>query len=277
MDADRLVCEHCGDPFTPRGHTTEGRYCSQQCFGRASRRRGMVTCANPACGKSLEVHRYKLKSGRPLYCDVTCRSAVRKKRLQRECRRCGRPIVTTPSRDQRYCGWACYGGQAEIICLGCGERRSIPASRAARGQKYCSMACYERTWRQLRPQVRCEQCHEPFPVPPSRARARYCSRRCKGLARRLEQRWHRCRACRRGFFRPARRRPVYCSYACRNRGRKLKPLPRELDRNKRILALRAKGLKTPAIQAALIDPQRGGRQDWWMSPAAIRQVISRAR
>jgi len=44
-------------------------------------------------------------------------------------------------------------------------------------------------------------------------------------------------------------------------------------RNGRILELHGQGLKAPAIAQRLQEDD----PSWWMMPAAIRQVISRAR
>jgi len=234
-----------------------------------------VACA--ICDKGFEVHRYRVTVGARFYCSPEHKALGRRRTVQLVCAGCGKKFDSTLSavaNGRRYCSWACYGGMATITCQGCGEVMVVPASRAKRGQKYCSMACYERTWREVRPTLRCQrqQCRKVFVVPPSRAGARFCSLQCNGAAKRRDHRRHQCRACKRKFSRPARRHPKFCSYATRNKGREPRPATREPDRNARILELKGQCVKAPAIQKALVAEN----PTWWMSPAAIRQVISRA-
>lgn len=271
-----VVCEQCGTEKAWPGHSPPGRYCSQQCFGLASRKQVQVECQ--VCGKAFALHPYRLREGTGLYCSNACRHIGRRRTVQLDCARCGQRFASTPSEvraGRRYCRRACFFigsevGERDITCQQCGGTRRVYASRAARGQKYCSMACYEQTWKPHRLSIRCAYCHTTFEVVLSRrGKARFCSRRCFGLASRIRTRTRTCRVCRERFTFRAWRRRRFCSHACANRGRPAATW--EAARDRRILELRTEGLKAPAIG------ERLGAENsaWWTSAAAIRKVISR--
>jgi 5-methylcytosine-specific restriction endonuclease McrA len=72
-----------------------------------------------------------------------------------------------------------------VTCEACGAVREYsPGEMRVRGRiRFCSTACRDASSRYLQ-SVRCEQCGESFQ--PDRATRKYCSKRCAGLARRME-------------------------------------------------------------------------------------------
>ena len=72
----RFVCRACRDEFTPDdtspSHLKRNPpgYCSRTCFGKARRKRVIITCSNPNCKKLKEKRQCELKK-HPC-CDIRC-------------------------------------------------------------------------------------------------------------------------------------------------------------------------------------------------------------
>jgi transposase len=90
--------------------------------------------------------------------------------------------MALPSARRTYCSWACYvgpgGGAQEIACQICGKVRRVKAAVLALGEgKYCSLRCRGLARRKPALVLTCEQCGCQY-VPSQRKVGRFCSRGC---------------------------------------------------------------------------------------------------
>lgn len=267
----------CDRSFVLGPRNPRQRYCSTACSGQARAQQVERTC--PGCRERFWVAARRLAAGRGEFCSSRCYGAVRwGPRQLWTCRGCGVQAERSPTRAARpYCSQRCYfghRGQATARrCATCQAPIRVAPSVLARGLgKFCSRACYLDSRRRPRVTRECEHCRQAFAVVPSQQRRRFCRRQCWQAAtapRRLQ-----CRACRGPLPRRLWAGRHFCSRACANRGRH-RERPQELSaRDRRILALHAEGLRAPAILQRLGSEQEA----WgWYTPAAVRQVISRAR
>ena len=271
-----LTCEQCGTGFSPRHPSEIRRWCSVQCSGRARRKRVTRTCGT--CGTPFEAAQAQVAQGGGRYCSRACLGRSKHRRAPVTCERCGKtfPLRVSMAETRRFCSRTCLvgpgGGGRDIACRSCGTVRHVASwELAGGGGKFCSRPCYWQSLRKPRARLSCSRCRKVFTVLHSAARRarKFCTRRCYYLSR--GPRRFRCTACRSSFRRPAWRRPMFCSPACAHRGRRRERHPVGATRNRRVFELRAEGLKAPQIRERLIseNPQ------WWVTPAAVRQVISR--
>ena len=255
-------------------------FCSNRCSGLAQRKRVPRVC--PVCSNSFDAEPNEVANNRGKYCSSACRYEGRRLQCAAEvaCARCGVRFTVPRSQAERrrFCKASCrYRTDAPslqtIVCAHCGGEATVRRYRVLEGfGKYCDRRCFIAAQQPRRPPLTCARrgCWKRFLAFPSQVEKnrRFCSRRCRDLARRPKT--FRCPVCKERKPRPPGRRPKFCSRSCRNRGRVVR---RETDRNARILELSAQGLKAPQIQRQISEENL----EWFTSPEAIRQVIHRAR
>lgn len=93
--------------------------------------------------------------------------------------------------------------------------------------KYCSRECHKADQRTGRVELVCEECEEPFRVPPSEADKKYCSMDCYGAAR--DQTEVRQCACGHSFRTYPADEDKSCSLDCRDERRTEKPRPDDVE------------------------------------------------
>lgn len=269
-------------------------YCSRACFAEARRRRVLCVCERPGCGKAFEVHPARLRGGSVRFCSRECsRAAAAADAASHEraipCPSCG-TVRTYKGYEVRhrsfkgYCSRDCArkaqrSERVERPCAreGCTNVVEAKAAVVARGHgRYCSRTC-TRLARRRQSRFRCvnARCRRHFSDAPSQKNPDrcFCSRKCYLEATSARQ--QRCKApgCVQTFNAYRSQHRLYCSLACANRGRDRKPHPEDAERNARILGLHAEGKKPRQIHAVLTTE----RPEWWVSPAALRQILARAK
>jgi endogenous inhibitor of DNA gyrase (YacG/DUF329 family) len=267
-----LPCAQCGVLFKTAGRRPDARFCSKGCVDDAKRHPlSVLVCAQ--CGQAKE---YPPGHVPDLYCSWECRNRARTRKVDRTCETCGQAFQTKRAHlatgRGRYCSRECRarrnGPPVLRACRACGKQTRRPPCTADR--PYCSRACYFA--RGTRLEHTCEQCQRTFTKSTGRRVYRFCSQRCYHRARRPAQRH--CAVCRQAFPIPRwRQAALFCSHACANRGRQRTPRQEDLERNQRILELRAQGLLVKQIKRQL---DRAGTHTG-LSEAGIRQVLSRAK
>lgn len=241
-----LPCERCGTVYPTSGRAAGTRFCSQRCFGDSLRRPGAPPPCEQ-CGKARQWEYGTSVNSVGPYCSRACAGLAHRKRREVACQACG---TSFQLRDSEREG-----------------RRSFHCSRACRNATAEQRATYATCKRDG-----CEVLLRVLPSQLAHGEGRYCSLRCRGIARRLRypRVSVRCRGCRKRVTAPSWRKRAYCSLACTNRRRDRRHDPVVAQRNARILELHAQGVKAPEIQRQLAEDPA-----WLISPAAVRQVIHR--
>lgn len=272
-----LPCEQCGASFPTLGRAGKPRFCSSACFG-LSQRTPPVSFVCESCGQACQRSHAAGGNRQYRFCSRSCASKARRTRFSVPCRECGSAVMTSltlqASGKGRFCSVTCARRgrrpPKQRPCMTCGVDFSY--SRGKRPAKYCSRACASVSMLRPRTLIGCRQCKRTMQLLPSQiARRRFCSSHCAGLAR--APRRFRCKVCRVSFESRAWRKPRFCSLSCSNRGRQRQRDPVLADRDARILDLAAQKWKAPKIQQQIVSEN----YEWLMTPAAIRQVIHRAR
>lgn len=191
------ICKHCGVEFTGKS-TTPRIYCSAACHDSARRVwRECQWCHRPF---------HKGTNGGDKYCSRECSYSGRQQPIAKICEICGSEYAVIPSRiNQRFCS---------LECKGAATTQGLVASRP-RGEQV---------------DITCVQCGKVFTVRPSHAfntslgsAKKYCSRACKGLARRgawpiekTNQVLYTCQECGNQWHgkRSLQHRKKYCSREC---------------------------------------------------------------
>ncbi len=117
--------------------------------------------------------------------------------ISRTCEHCDSEFETFPSRIKKglakYCSAQCRINAmnkrkaVDLVCARCGKQYNTPKSRAIAKVNYCSRECWIK--RSVWIEFKCEQCNKAFVLAPKTAQARnarYCSKKCMGLAWRGE-------------------------------------------------------------------------------------------
>lgn len=150
-------------------------------------------------------------------------------RLECVCARCGISFTLPPSyalrEGVRYCSQACYHAgprpgkkHHERVCEQCGGTFTAPNSRAPR---FCSLACNRAGLKGGTYHRDCAQCGQRFQLTHLKSPRQFCSRVCRGKARRTLVPLT-CPMCERPFLRKpsqiARHATQYCCVPCKNLG-----------------------------------------------------------
>jgi predicted nucleic acid-binding Zn ribbon protein len=269
----RPPCARCGTPIK-----AGKQFCSRSCFALARARRIERLCRR--CGNLVSITPSRLAAGRGRYCSDSCHRLGRRTQVERVCERCSKRFWIPPSqlkyRPARFCGTECAAAasikpRVPVRCQapGCGRVRQVTERRIASGrEKFCSLGCYRRSLAAKRLTISCAQCRRRMAVAPSGASRRFCRWRCYRLA--TAPRTFTCLQCPREFESRLWRDKRFCSLSCANRRRRERS-PEDEARIRYVLELHAEGMKAPAIQTAL----RAKPWSWWVTAAAVRQVISR--
>jgi hypothetical protein len=273
-----LICAQCGGrrPLPLRSRL---RYCSARCASLARRRSETRVCAAPGCETTLSVQPHQRAVGRRRYCSRACSDRGRRRGNMRPCVRCGRMFYLQGihiKRNRQYCSRACWrgdGGRRSVQCQHCGLGIERWACQLEMGRgKFCSRECYYQARRKPRERRQCAYlgCRKLFEVPPWQSKRKYHSRQC--YFRHYTPGTYRCAGCGQEFQQRRWRKPRFCSRACAQMPGSRRDWRREQARDQQILRLHGQGLKSPAIQ----NQMAAANPAWWISTAAIRQVIHRA-
>jgi hypothetical protein len=282
-------CEYCGQTRPMPKGTRRARYCSRQCSGKAHRTSVTLPCARSGCTNTCERKQAELVGGRQHYCSIACRAMEQRRWPRMVCAQCGREFARDPRQPgHRHCSRACRlaGGSRVVKCRRerCRNTRVVPLSRLRAGRgRYCSKSCQvkdQRTRRKRYPRCGRRGCLRIVRGSPAQFAQglKYCSRRCRSLARKPWPRFD-CSACGVEFPVPPWRYPDrysgprYHSRACARQAPRHRRRPLALvERNQLIWSLHEQGWKVPTIRGHIT---KQWPEQWWPTPAAIRQVISR--
>jgi hypothetical protein len=288
VEAVEHVCAHCGKPSGLRAAAIKrGRkYCGRDCYDAAH-----LVHDRPAelpCEQCGTLYPTSGRAAGTRFCSRGCSSAALKRAgAPPPCAQCGKErqwkYGTSVNTVGPYCSRGCAGQarrkRREVVCLACGtifEKRHSELS--AYRSIHCSRACRKLTAERRAISTTCKRdgCDVPLRVLPSQianGEGKYCSLRCRGIARRLRypRVTVRCRGCRKRVTAPPWRKRVFCGNGCANGGRPRARDPRIVARDARILELYAQGLTSPMIAARLAE-----NPDWRATPAGVRQVVRRA-
>lgn len=144
-----------------------------------------VQCANPGCGKSIQISPYQLKRSRTglFYCSHDCCGEARRNRVIVQCFQCGANTVKLISkvRERNYCSRKCQGeahrNRMAVHCETCGVEL-VRISSAVKELNYCPE---HNPSKRNKVVVQCDQCHKSFEQSPwqlKRSQRHYCSHRC---------------------------------------------------------------------------------------------------
>lgn len=269
------TCDQCGSPFRTGGRQATARFCSQACYGLSQRKQpNILTCVQ--CGTEKEFAP-GARMGR--FCSQRCWNQFRRKRVQRQCVRCGREFECHPSdivyAGARYCGRQCQsertGGHIEKRCEACQTVFRGPPSRV-RNKRFCTPVCYRNSRGTVQREcVRCSRRFSVYKAESTRGFGKYCRRRCYDLARRPPTRRCTLRGCCGEFQNRPWRGQRFCSMRCAYKGRVRKRSVEAQMRLSVLLELHRRGFKGKSLQEELARR----RPDWWMGKDAIRQAIWR--
>jgi hypothetical protein len=222
------VLDGCTKPVADRGRRKQGRYCSLQCYGIASRGPRVVPPVHPECQLPGCNNRVKSTSNR--FCSRACGARNRKKKELPTCALDGctnkakRPHMKFCSRG---CAAICTGIKRRVVRPGCALDGCTNRVGAA-GHKYCSAGCSRIGSRGLKgPRVVRPECPRPgCDNRASKSGASYCSHGCylKHRKEKKEERSLETRECVLGGCTNRVKRNIhdvfnaYCSAACRGQG-----------------------------------------------------------
>ena len=170
------------------------------------------------------------------FCTKGCAGLARRKRIDRQCRRCGIRFEVKASKARAgrgtYCSRACAFPQVRKPCETCGKEIAVTESKLARGWgRFCSIECrdIERWGGDRKITFACAECGAPRTVTRTLAvdgGGTYCSTECMYRGRR-NQLEHTCRICGMTFERAVSVGPAkFCSRACLTKWRKTDPSER---------------------------------------------------
>lgn len=151
-----FTCPQCGQAF--QSHSTNRVYCSEACHYQSKCKPELVARPCPQCGQAFKPH-----SREAVYCSRQCHANSKRGKtahnntgLTTACLVCGKSFHISPSiADRKYCSRKCQAA----------SQRGKPA------------------YNRQTVQVTCTVCGKMFGLPPSGAKvAKYCSRKCKGIA-----------------------------------------------------------------------------------------------
>jgi len=184
----QIVCEYCHNSFTTfASRVNTKKYCSKQCYSLAMLKQVERVCEG--CGVIFSVCVSTLKYNPSKYCSQRCyhESKVGNS-VQCQCKHCGKSFEVDPLQYikgmGKYCSNACReasraADRVELECI-CGKRFITTRRKAENGKRFCSKACAGKFY-EKRVTLICEQCGEPFQLPPSHAQGRrFCSTECRG-------------------------------------------------------------------------------------------------
>jgi hypothetical protein len=277
----RFACAHCGLACEVRAQGQESRrFCSRECWAASRRRSAPRSCAT--CGAPFEVGRSRIAQGLGRYCSRSCSQRGHRRRVELACAHCqgAFQVWAYLARTQRYCSQRCYHAARpagrDLVCATCQQVRRVTAAAAARGARFCSHACYAQS-RRRRVEATCPQCGEVFTAKPAQLAQgrRYCTLACARAVN--ARRTLACKVCGEAFVaRRWQRGARYCSISCADRGRERYPSYRQVMRDSRVRRWSAEG-RTAAEIARQLGQEQPAWKEWQVSPAAVRQVLSRAR
>ena len=137
-------------------------------------------------------------------------------KIKKICKQCGKEFWVSPYREKsaKYCSMKCYNPKKRVkkICLSCGKEFETWPSKKER--KYCSMRC--RTIAKItRRKLLCSNCgKEIFKVPSTIKKVNFCSHKCYGEYKKI----------------------IYISF-CENCGKSFKVNPSRIKRGVRYCSL----------------------------------------
>ncbi len=133
------VCPQCKKPFSiPPCRENKYNFCSMECKRANTPKRNCKKC-----GKEFSTKLSKVKDGRGSYCSKECWS-TRGNTKEIPCAICGKPILVTDSKTQKYCSYECRNLSMLLpdpyyTCKNCGKRF---LNRKRKDQEYCSKECF---------------------------------------------------------------------------------------------------------------------------------------
>jgi len=212
------ACKQCGKEFSVKGHPHQ-MFCSKECADKSRSGKAIFEQTCEYCGEKFTFGTERLN---PKYCSSKCSGLARRKQDVRTCEICGTEFTVDPAAKTRYCSLQCAGvakrQPVDVTCQYCGKQfQSTPGRK---NNLFCSRECKGKAKRKAPMPKTCIHCGETFYVPASKRQREYCSLQCFNShhSRQVECICEHCgKTYMRHNYRTSRR---YCSQECAKRSRK---------------------------------------------------------